>query len=252
MRYEVAGDLINRAAIACGLNKESDPFFSVDPAFIQLVELANQLGQTMLHYHYWELLIRQHEFTTQAGDTGIYDLPADFAYMLDQTAWQKGEPGAAYPLLGPASPQVWSYLTASQLYSVTIYAWFRQADGKLQLFPQPPPVGIPIQYQYISRNWVIDGQSDPQNPVYKDTLTAYADLVRYDPILFVKGLRLKFLEAKGFDTTKAQDEYSIVFDAIAGHNTPAPKLSLVGGVVPGGGWRPLDGIVNVPETGYGF
>jgi hypothetical protein len=204
---------------------------------------------SLLHYHYWELLIRQHEFTTQAGDSGIYDLPDDFAYMLDQTQWQKGDPGAAYPLLGPASPQIWSYLTASQLYTVSIYAWFRQADGKLQLFPQPPPADIPIQYMYMSRNWVIDGQSDPQNPVYKGEVTAYADIVRYDPIMFVKGLRLKFLEAKGFDTTKAQDEFTLIFETIAGHNQPSPKLNLAQGVFPL--WRPLDSLVNVPETGYG-
>lgn len=248
-KYEVAGDLINRTAIACGLNRESDPFYSVDPAFIQLVELANQLGQMLLHYHFWEILQRTHEFTTQAGDTGIYDLPADFAYMIDQTQWQKGSPGAAYPLLGPATPQVWSYLTASQLYNVTIYAWFRQSNGKLELFPKPPPANVPIQYEYSSRNWVIDGQSDPNNPVYKDSVSAYSDVVRYDPVLFIKGLRLKFLEAKGFDTTKAQDEYELVFDSIAGHNVPAPKLSINSSM--GVGWVPLNGIRNVPETGYG-
>lgn len=249
-RYETAGVLINRTAVACGLNRESDPFYSVDPAFIQLVELANQLGQMLLHYNFWELLQRQHSFTTQAGDTGIYDLPEDFAYMLDQTGWQKSDPGAAWPLLGPASPQVWSYLTASQLYDVTLYVWFQQANNKLNLWPQPPPEGIPIQYMYVSRNWVIDGQSDPQNPVYKDNVAAYADIVRYDPVLFVKGLRLAFLEAKGFDTTKAQDEYQIVFDAISSHNKPAPVLSLNGnGAL--GSWKPLDSWFNVPETGYG-
>jgi hypothetical protein len=248
-RYETAGVLINRAAVACGLNKANDPFAAEDPSFTQLIEHANQLGQAILHYHYWELLIRQHEFVTQVGDTGIYDLPDDFGYMLDQTAWQKGAPGAAYPLLGPASPQIWSYLTASQLLNVTIYAWFRQADGKLQLWPQPPPPDIPIQFMYISRNWVIDGESPPENPVYKSEVSIYADIVRYDPLLFVKGLRLKFLEAKGFDTTKAQDEWNVVFDVIAGHNQPSPVLNVASSGL--SLWRPLDGIVNVPETGFG-
>lgn len=246
-RYQTAGDLINRAAIACGLNRESDPFYSVDPAFIQLVELANQLGETLLHEWNWELLERKHEFVTAAGDDGSYDLPADFGYMIDQTAWQEGTPGSAYPLLGPASAQYWSYLEASQIYDVTIYAWFRQNDQKLQLFPQPPPAGIPISYRYISRNWVIDGQSDPANPVYKDSVSAAADIVRYDPLLFVKGLRLYFLEAKGFDTSKAQDAYMLALDAIKGHDKPAPILSMNG---PRPNNRFLN-YMNVPETGYG-
>lgn len=246
-RYQTAGDLINRAAIACGLNRESDPFYSVDPAFIQLVELANQLGETLLHQWNWEVLERKHSFVTAAGDSGEYALPEDFGYMIDQTAWQEGVPGSAYPLLGPASAQYWSYLEASQLYNVTIYAWFRQNEGKLKLFPQPPPPDIPISFRYMSRSWVIDGQSDPSDPVYKDKVTAYPDIVRYDPMLFVKGLVLSFLEAKGFDTTKAQDAYMLAFDSITGHDKPAPVLNLNGPVAYN---RFLD-YRNIPETGYG-
>jgi hypothetical protein len=247
-RYQSAGDLINRTAVSVGLNAEPDPFYSVDPAFLQLIELANQLGETLLHLNHWEFLERAASFTTAPGDTGNYDLPLDFGYMMDQTQWQKGVPGAAYPLLGPASSQMWSYLTASQLYNVTLYAWFRQNEGKLQLFPQPPPPDIPIQYQYISRNWVQDGASAPPDLVYKSSVSQASDVVQYDPILFIKGLKLAFLEAKGFDSSKAQDDYLITFDAIAGHDKPAPVLSLTGGM---GGYRFLNG-ANVPETGFGM
>jgi hypothetical protein len=226
-----------------------DPFSSNNPAFSQLIELANQLGESMLHLYQWQILEKEHQFVTAFGDTGEYPLPDDFAYMIDQTAWQKGVPGAAYPLLGPASAQIWSYLTASQNLNITIYAWFRQNEGVLQLWPQPPPVDIPIQYRYVSRNWVIDGESPPSPPTYKQEVSTFADIVRYDPILFIRGLKLAFLGAKGFDTTAAQEEFRIIWDSISGHDVPSPVLNLAGGGI--ALWRPLDSLVNVPQTGYG-
>jgi hypothetical protein len=248
-RFQTAGDLINRVAVSVGLERSPDPFYSVDPAFIQLIELANEFGESIIHAYPWEILEKEHSFTTQAGDSGDYPLPDDFNYMIDQTAWQKGSPGAAYPLLGPASAQWWSYLQASQLYNVTIYAWFRQNDYKLKLFPQPPPVGIPISFRYISRNWVQDGQTVPPDVVLKDQVQVASDVVLIDPILFIKGLKLSFLSAKGFDTSKAQDDFMLMLDMITGHDQPAPKLNLVGGGITL--WRPLDSIINVPQTGYG-
>ena len=254
-RYQTIADLVNRVAIGVGLRETGDPFSNPDPSYKQLTVLANEVGMDLLAELPWNRMERTEKFTTQVGDTGIYDLPDDFAYMIDQTAWQQGVPGAAYPLLGPATNQWWSFLEATQLYNVTIYAWFQVSQGKLQLWPQPPPVGIPIAYSYVSSAWVIDGGSfslNSQNAddfIYKDNVSGPADVVLFPPILFVKKLKLAFLQAKGFDTTKAQDEYNLSLDQWGAKDKPAPKLNMANG-----GprlWRPLDGIVNVPETGFG-
>lgn len=249
MRFQSVGDLINRVAVAVGLNKSSDPFASPDPAIIQLCTLATECGQDLVQEAEWQQLERTHSFTTASGDSGLYDLPADFGYMIDQTGWQQGVPGAAYPLLGPASAQWWSYLEASQLYTVTIYAWFQISTGKFQLWPQPPTVGIPIAYKYVSRDWVLDGSSPPTAPVYKDNVSASSDTPLYEPILFLKKLKLAWLQAKGFDTTKAEDEYQAALESWKGKDKSAPILSLNGPI--GFRKRFIDGIVNVPETGFG-
>lgn len=248
-KFQTAGELINRAAVSVGLNKAVDPFASNDPSFAQLVELANEVGQTLVQHEAWQRLVTRHEFTTAPGDTGIYDLPDDFAYMIDQTGWQQGTPGSAFPLLGPATDQGWSYLTATELFSVTIYAWFMLREGKLQLWPQPPAEGIPIQYDYVSRGWAIEGGSDPATPVYTDTLETAADIPLFEPILFVKALKLAFLQAKGFDTTKAQDDYNAALEAWASKDRPAPTLNLNSRTGPH--YRMLDGWGNLPETGFG-
>jgi hypothetical protein len=247
-RYQSVGDLINRVAVAVGLNKSADPFASVDPAFVQLCTLATECGQDLVQENDWQQLERHHAFVTAPGDTGLYPLPEDFSYMIDQTGWQQGAPGAAYPLLGPASAQWWSYLQASELFTVTIYAWFRIAQGELQLWPQPPAPGIPIAYKYVSRNWVLDGSSPPTAPVYRDNVVQSSDVPLYEPILFLKKLKLAFLQAKGFDTTKAEDEYRVALEAWVGKDVSAPILSLNGSLNFN---QPFLGSRNVPETGYG-
>lgn len=247
-RFQTVGTLINRVAVSIGLGSTSDPFASADAAFVQLCGLATECGQDLVTEANWQQLERSDEFTTEAGDSGLYELPDDFSSMIDQTGWQQGAPGAAFPLLGPASPQGWSYLQASQLYTVTIYAWFRIAEGVLQLWPQPPPVGIPVAYKYISRNWVQDAHSPPEAPVFKDEVDTGADLVLFEPLLFQKKLKLAFLQAKGFDTTKAEDEYQRLLETMRGKDKSAPVLSLNKRCAPGP--RMLDSM-NVPETGYG-
>jgi hypothetical protein len=247
-RFQSAGDLINRVAVSVGLQRTADPFASSDPAYVQLCTLATECGDDLVQENDWQQLQRTESFVTMVGDTGLYPLPDDFSYMIEQTGWQQGAPGAAYPLLGPASAQWWSYLEASQLYTVTIYAWFRIAEGLLQLWPQPPAPDIPIAYKYISRTWVLDGTSSPTAPVYKNSLQTSSDTPLFEPILFLKKLKLAFLQAKGFDTAKAEDEYRAALDSWTGKDVSAPILSLTSRQH---GSRFLDSYVNVPETGYG-
>lgn len=244
-RWQTANDIINRVAVEVGLNPVNDAFSTPDPNFQSLRYLLNSCGQELVQEFDWNISMRTHSFVTQPGDTGIYDLPADFSYMIDQTGWQQGVPGSAWPLLGPASPQAWSYLEASQLFSVTIYAWFRIREGKLWLWPQPPPPDIPIRFEYVSRAWVKAGD---QADAFRDNARIPNDLVLYEPILIVKKLKLAFLQAKGFDTMKAEDEYQSSLESWKGKDQAAPKLSLTGA---GPGFRFLDQWSNVPETGFG-
>lgn len=247
-RFLSANDVINRAAVEIGLNPVNDVFATPDPNFQSLRYLLNSAGQELVQEFNWQISLREHEFTTAPGDTGIYDLPADFSSMIDQTGWQQGIPGAAYPLLGPASSQWWSYLKASQLFTVTIYAWFRINRGKLELWPQPPPKGIPIRYEYMSRAWVLAGDSPPIPGTYRDTVQIPSDIVLYEPIMIVKKLKVAFLQAKGFESIKAEDEFQTSLEAWKGKDKSAPILDMRGARPY---YRFMDTVVNVPDTGYG-
>jgi hypothetical protein len=245
-RYITANEIINRAAVECGLAPVTDVFSSADPSFRQLRMLLTSCGQTLIQDFPWQGLIRKFELVTSDLDDGVYDLPADFSYMIDQTGWQQGGP-SVWPLMGPASPQIWSYLEASQIYSKTLFVWFRLQDGKFNVFPNdPPPDGVPIVFQYISRAWVIgDGDAGPESE--KDYVDNNSDIIRFEPILIVSYLKLKFMQAKGFDTQSVQADFDRALDSWKGKDQSAPILNTGGRPF---GPRYLD-YMNVPETGYG-
>jgi hypothetical protein len=244
MTYWTAAQVVNQVAAETFGGNATDVYSSPDPAFIQLRTLLNSAGMELLGLHTWQKMIRSHTITTQPGDTGDYPLPADFGWMIDQTGWTPTSGGMGLPLGGPLSPQDWTYLVATNLASSTVYVSFRIQDGLLRVLPQPPSPGIQITFEYVSRNWVADpGTTIPA----KNAASANDDVILYEWILITKFLKLRFLGAKGFDTTSASQEFRDAFMQWTGHDIPAPVLNAARvRVFPYLGWR------NIPETNFGL
>ena len=240
-RYIPASDIINRAAVECGLQPSADVFSESDPSFIQLRNLINTCGQDLVESYPWEILRREHQIVTAVPpDTGIYDLPTDFGYMIPQTGWERAE---NVPLGGPLSPQQWSYLEGRDLVSFTIYASFRIMEDKFQIFPQPPPDGLDIHFEYISRNWA----QATGGGAFGDTVTANSDVVFFKPVMIVQYLRYKFQEAKGFNSQPALGAFTKAFDQATEGNKSAPILNAGARAA---GIHYLD-FRNIPNTNYG-
>ena len=208
--------------------------------FTQLVSLLNTAGQELVELHPWQVLRREWEFTTDSGaDTGIYDLPDDFGYMIDQTGWDQSND---VPIGGPLSGQAWSYLAGRDLVSSTIYANFRLTENKFELYPQPPPDALDIRFEYISRNWAVSSGGTG-----KDWTDVQSDIVRLDPLLMQKFLKVKFLDAKGLDGAAARMDFENVFNSRTGKDAGAGILN-----ASGSGYRqPYLGNHSIPSTGYG-
>lgn len=248
-RFETAGTIINRAAAECGLNPASgfNPFTSTDPAFLQLVTLLTSAGQELLALHEWQKLTNTYEIifgTTVANPvgTGKFDLPSDFGYFLDQTGWSESE---RLPLGGPMTPQDYSYLVNTNLANSTVFVTFRMNDGQIWVLPDPPPSGQTINFEYISRNWVQPVGTTAVS-ARTDSVANTGDTVLYEPVLIVKFLKMRFLEARGFDTTAAVAQFLTVFNAWTGKDSAAPVLRAARTRV-----FPYLGYRNIPETGYG-
>lgn len=237
-----ANNILNRVAAEVGIQPVTDAYSAPDPSFVQMRYLLNTAGEELLMAHRWELLVKETSITTSDTDTGDYPLPTDFFSMLNQTGWERSQ---QVPLYGPLSAQDWQYLLGRDLVSHTIYASFRINEGKFRLFPQPPPDNLDIHYEYLSKNWVQDGE---QEQIQKSEITRGSDIPLYDKTLIARYLKVKFLEAKGFDTTKAQDDMNQVFSFITGQEKGAQILNVGRG---GRRYPYLDSYRNLPDTGYG-
>jgi hypothetical protein len=245
--YAQAGKIINLAASECGLTAVADPFTSADPAFVQLVNILNTCGRELVGMFEWQKLNKSATYTTPAVPVqdidNILTLPADYGYMIEQTGWTPTQGGLGLPLGGPLNSQDWSYLVNTNLASSTIYVSFRIAEGEMQLLPNPPPADTIINFMYIMRNWVLRASDS----VEVSEAGAFADIVYYDIMLAVKFLKLRFLEAKGFDTNAAVQQFSNVYQQWTGRDVPNMILNMARYRI-----FPYLDIRNVPQTGYGL
>lgn len=244
-RFKTANEIINQVGVEAGLTKQVDVFASQDKAFVQLITLANACGTELFQHNAWERIQRTHTIITKAGDDGVYDLPDDFAYMIDQTNWDRTRDNPMTPI----SPQEWTWLKGRDLVSDTIYLSFRQKEGKILIFPyadggHEPPPDLELTFEYVSRGWILAG-GVPNS--YTDTLKAAADVILYEAYLFERLLKVRFLEARGFDATAAKAQLKEAAIAWVGKDVSAPILN----PAHGGITDPYISACNLPDTGYG-
>lgn len=237
-----ATDTLNRVAAEIGLDPVQDPWNTTDKTFRQMTYLLNIAGEELCQLYPWEFLTKEHNIQTQSTDSGDYDLPDDFLYMVNQTGWERAE---NVPLYGPLTPQDWQYLLGRDLVSHTIYASFRLNEGKFRIFPQPPPDNLDIHFEYVARNWVLDSSTGES---MTDRVDTGSDIPLFDRTLLSRMLKVKILEAKGMDTTKAQGDLNQAWQMITAHDKGADILSAARGTR---GYPYLDSFRSVPDTGYG-
>jgi len=241
-RLSTANDIINRVAVEVGLVSANDPVGDLDETFVQLTQLLTSAGQEMVELWPWQILVKEFRVVTKDTDTGTYNLPDDFSYMIDQTGWEHSNRVA---MGGPLSAQDWTYLKGRDLISQSIYASFRLIDNNFDIYPQDPvPAGLDINFEYISRNWVQEQNNGPQ----KDRISIGTDIVKYEPILIIKFLKCKFLEAKGFDTLAARNEFENMLNSRTGKDTGAPILNASRN---SRGFPYLQPYFNTSDSGYG-
>tara|TARA_R110000824_G_scaffold76366_1_gene193524 strand:- start:1768 stop:2520 length:753 start_codon:yes stop_codon:yes gene_type:complete len=243
-RLSTVNDIINQVAVEVGLSPASNVFASPDTAFEQLRYLLQSSLKELLELFPWQILTRSFSYTTVQGEVGKISLPSDFAYMIPQTGWDQNN---NVPLVGPLSPQDWTYLRGRDLVGSTIYASFRLNENQLWIFPQNPmPADLQITFEYISLNLV---QKAGVLPIeYTDQIEEAADIPLFPPHLIQRLLKAKYLEAKGFDSQKAQDAFWQSFNSWSGRDNSAPILNA------GRAWRGynyLNGFYNTPDSGFG-
>lgn len=168
--------------------------------------------------------------TLNFGQT-IYQLPSDFDRQIDRTHYDKSK---RWEMLGPETAQQWEFLKSSYI-STGPRMRYRFIGGNFQIWPQVTTNEY-LGYEYVSNGWV----NNATTPI--SSFAADTDTCIFPDRLMVLGLKLKFFEVKGFDTTAYYRDYinqlSIAKSNDGGSQTlsMAPKMSSV-----------LIGFENIPD-----
>lgn len=230
-----------------------DPAGSRDPNMILMMTAMNLASAELLNTFEWPTLTKQATILVK-NNSGVvppptgeayeeaYDLPADFFRFIDQTQWN----GAMrFPAVGPVSPQGWmTYMVFPVSANFTLTWQIRQ--GKIWFLNPPPDPGQEFRFMYLSRALVQDGTNPDK---FSNIARADGDVFQLDGLLIALLTRVKWLEAKGFDSSSAMRDFLIAFDSRVGAEKGANILNLAGNR----GGYPYIGIGNLPDASlYGM
>jgi len=179
-----------------------------------------------------------------ATNTGIsinfcktkYSMPSDFDRPINKTQWDKSK---HWEMLGPVTSQQWQFLKSGYIATGPRIS-FRLMGGYFQIWPATASSEY-LGFEYMSKNWAYDS-----NGVAKSSLTADTDTCVYPDRLMVLGLKLKYFETKGFETTALNRDFTKELSNAKAANKGAPTLSFAPRIN-----TILIGPDQLPDTGYG-
>ena len=230
---------VQQACLQMSLPKPTGVYDITDENVLLMGSVVNLAGIMVAEAFDWQAL-RKPFSAVGDGTRTTWDLPADFSRFVDDTGWSKAMRRSVYVL----NSQQWA-AQAHWLSPVALSPSCRIIADQLA-FMVAPAVGEEIVFEYVDANWVIDAE----NPtLYKQRADKNADKPRFDWLLMVLAIKLKWLEQKGMNTTAAQLDFNERFIQLTQRDQMGQVLTLSGPVP--GAMRYLDGFSNVPESGYG-
>jgi hypothetical protein len=165
-----------------------------------------------------------------------YAFPSDYDRPIDRTQWDKTK---HWQMLGPLTAQKWQQLK-SGIISQGPRISFRQLGNTFQIWP-PVTSSEYLGFEYVSSNWAATSGGTA-----KGSFTIDTDTCIFPDRLMVLGLKLKYNQAKNFDTTAVQQDYSAHLSIAKAADGGGRTLSMV----PRAYNRLID-FSNLPESGFG-
>ncbi len=196
--------------------------------YIQSVDSASQVTLTQ---------------TPSAAGTTIsfmktkYTMPVDYDRQIDRTNWDKSK---HWEMLGPETAQQWQYIKSGYI-ATGPRVRYRLLGGYFQIWPGMTTAEY-LGFEYVSKYWALDATS-----VSKGSFTVDTDTCIFPDRLMVLGLKLKYREAKGFDTTAIYRDYISQLDIAKANDAGSATLTMAP--------KPSSILIqpeNVPDSGYGL
>ena len=230
------GSWVNGVAAITGLASTAglDTTYQVQGNGIPNATYITSVGPTSVTLNY--------EVTSTQVDAQVifqkvkYGLPPDYYSTVNRTHWDKSK---RWEMLGPESPQQWEWLLSGYISTGPRIRW-RLLGKYFQIWPGMN-AGELLGFEYRSKGWAEAADGTPKN-----SFTADDDTCVYPDRLMVLGTKLKYFEAKGFDTTALYRDYLLEFETAVAQDVAAANLSFAP--------RPgtvLIGYDNIPDSGYG-
>lgn len=164
----------------------------------------------------------------------LYDMPSDYDHIINKTEYNKTN---RWSVIGPKSAQEWQWLKSSYITTGPRMR-FRIIDNKLALWPMPT-TAVTIGFEYVSNAWT--------NGANGSKFTADTDTCKFPDTLMVMGVKMRFLEAKGLDSTAEANYFLRELSKFKAQNAGADTLSLA----PRTAGMLLTNS-NLPDSGYGM
>lgn len=166
-----------------------------------------------------------------------YAFPTDYDAIVPRTQWDKSK---HWEMLGPEDAQQWEWLLSGFISTGPRVRW-RLYGSYFQIWPGFSNAEN-LGFEYRSKGWVIatDGVT------VKNSFTVDTDTCIYQDRLMVLMTKLKYFEAKGFDTTAMYRNWMTELETDIAQDTSFANLSFA--PKPG---NILIGYDNIPDTGYG-
>lgn len=183
------------------------------------------------------------QFPTSAATAGAinfqkakYALPADYDAIVPRTQWDKSK---HWEMLGPEDAQQWEWILSGFISTGPRVRW-RLFGSYFQIWPGFSNSEL-LGFEYRSNAWAATAAG-----VAKTSFTIDTDTCIYPDRLMVLMTKLKYFEAKGFDTTAMFRNWSRELETCMAQDQSAPNLSFA--PQPGSvliGWN------NIPDSNYG-
>lgn len=166
----------------------------------------------------------------------MYTLPSGFDRITDRTQYDKSK---RWEMLGPETPQQWQWLKSSYISTGPRIRW-RIMGQKFQIWPLTSTNEY-LSFEYISSNWATSASGAGQTSMVQDS-----DTCIFPDRLIVLGLKKKYFEVKGFDTSAFQRDYDMQLNIAKANDAGSATLSLAPRVA-----NVLIGWENIPDANYG-
>lgn len=211
-------EVVQAAALEMGLAAPNSAVSnSGDLTAKQLLALYNATGEMLIRRRVWRDLFTEKAFSTIVG-TVEYALPADFNRPVSQTEWDRL---TKYLMRGPATEQQWQWLKSAGVTTPAAYLpAFKLIGENLVLSVAPTDIRT-LSYWYVSKYWVRDNGNQIKAAVTLDT-----DHAVFDDRLMTAGVKLRFYQAKGFDTTSYAADFQVALDDAMAQDGGAQVLTL--------------------------